>query len=125
MNPRIRQWLCVALVPCLVVCSLPRTGWGGLIQSPLPAVAETLDARVDAAGVDAPVTPARVDAAVLKLQAAGLSAEEARKLVTSLDGAELAQLEKADLSQVGGNGLGTVLVVLLIIAVAIWIAKNI
>src|SRR5688572_20817187 len=111
----LRRLLCAVLIPAVLSAS----------QSPAIAAVIPHDLDQTAAAVSAPPAPALQGRAAAKLEKAGLSSDEASRRAQSMDRTEMARLEEADLRQKGGDPLGTVLVVLAIVALTVWIVRNI
>ncbi|MGQ0644999.1 MAG: hypothetical protein ACT4O3_05860 [Elusimicrobiota bacterium] len=115
MSLSFRRCLSAVLIPAVTLVCLPRSGAAAVLpHAASPEISAPADAPDGALRT-------RVQGKLIK---AGLTEAQAESLSKDLDQRELARLEQADLTQAAGDGLGTVLVVLAIIALAIFIVKN-
>lgn len=105
-----RKALSVLLVPALVAYALPRSGSAAVIPHDL----DNASMRAD----DSASAPAS------RLRAAGLSAAESGARARSLDAVEVAQLDRADLRQRGGDVLIPILAAVGLIAIIVWLVDG-
>jgi hypothetical protein len=104
------------LIPALMIMSMARTGDGALI----PQDIET----GQRASVSSPSAAPNVSS-VRALRQAGLSAPEAAKRAQTMDRVELAQLQKSDLGQQGGDPSAiTILAIVGAVALVIWLVRG-
>lgn len=117
MTFQFRKAVCGFVIPALMAASFPASGLGAVIPRDIDHAA---GASAGLSAADA--SPLAAEPALMR---AGLSGAEAEARASTLDRAETAQLQTADLHEKGGDA--TVVAVLAIIGavvVVIWLLRG-